>query len=280
MKIEELNPFIRYAKSHPYYHAIKENTICYDCRVFYLVKGRGRVFVAEQWHDFAPNTAIFFPPRTAYRFEFASEEAFEFFIFNFDLTNEFCHLTRSFGVATKSTFDPFLAPNYTLPPEFSNIIIQRNGSAMFSHLEYCIGLFLRKDPYYRLLASASLKLALLQLLRARDGEKSDYRLVENVLEFIRGNYHNCELDNRAIAAQFSYHPYYLNELMRHHTGRTLHGQLIDYRLHMARHYLTTTNLSITAIAEKAGFSSYTYFIKLFRERVGTTPLQYRKRIAM
>lgn len=280
MKIEELNPFIRYAKSHPYYHAAKENTICYDCRLFYLVKGQGRVFFEGNWQDFAPNTAIFFPPRTEYRFEFSGEEACDFFVFNFDLTDEFCHLTHSLGITTKSAFDPALSPYYTLPPEFSNIIIQRNASAIFSHLEYCIGLFLRKDPYYRLLASASLKLALLQLLRTRNSEKSDYRLVENVLEFIRGNYHSCELDNRAIAAHFNYHPYYLNELMRHYTNRTLHNQLIDYRLHMARHYLTTTNLSVTIVSEKAGFASYTHFIKLFRERVGTTPLQYRKRMTM
>lgn len=280
MRIEELNPFIRYAKAHPYYHVGKENTICYDCRLFYLVKGAGRVFVGGEWHDFAPNTALFFPPRTEYRFDFSSEEEFEFFVFNFDLTDEFCHIPHSLGVATRSTFDPTRSPDYTLPSEFSNIIIQRNGTAMFSHLEYCIGLFLRKDPYYRLLASASLKLALLQLLRTRDSEKSDYRLVESVLEFIRESYHNCELDNHAIAAHFSYHPYYLNELIRRHTGRTLHGQLIDYRLHMARHYLTTTNLSITAVAERAGFASYTHFIKLFRERVGTTPLQYRKSMAI
>ena len=45
---------------------------------------------------------------------------------------------------------------------------------------------------------------------------------------------------------------------------------------MAQVYLTTTAMSITELASRTGFASYTYFIKIFRERVGISPLQYRK----
>jgi len=276
MKIEELNPYIRYAKSHTFYHTNKENTICYDCRLFYLSKGEGRIFVEGEWHTFAPNTLIFFPPRTEYRFVFSRDDDVDFMIINFDLTDEFSHISHSLGVATKDTFDAKKSPAYTLPAEFSDIIIQRNAASVLGYLERCIHLFLRKDTYYKFSTSAYLKLALVQLLREKNGEKSDYKLVENVLEYIRENYANCELDNEAIAAQFNYHSYHLNKLIKHHTKRTLHNHLIEYRLHMARHYLATTNLSVTAVAEQTGFASYTYFIKLFRERMGATPLQYRK----
>ena len=64
--------------------------------------------------------------------------------------------------------------------------------------------------------------------------------------------------------------------MKAHTKKTLHDYLIDYRLHVAKNYLRTTTLTITSIAEKTGFASYTYFIKLFREHTGLSPLQYRK----
>ena len=64
--------------------------------------------------------------------------------------------------------------------------------------------------------------------------------------------------------------------MKAHTQKTLHDYLTDYRLHMAKNYLRTTSLNVTQVAEKTGFSSYTYFIKLFRERVGVSPLQYRR----
>ena len=138
-------------------------------------------------------------------------------------------------------------------------------------------MFLQKIAYYKHSASARLKLVLLQLLRESYGEKSDYKLVQSVQEFICANYQECELSNQTIANQFNYHPYHINRLMKTHTQKTLHDYLIDYRLHMAKNYLRTTTLNVTSIAEKTGFSSYTYFIKLFRERVGVSPLQYRKK---
>jgi transcriptional regulator GlxA family with amidase domain len=64
--------------------------------------------------------------------------------------------------------------------------------------------------------------------------------------------------------------------MKKHTKKTLHGYLLEYRIHMAKNYLTTTSLNVTEIAEKTGFASYTYFIKTFREQTGLSPLKYRK----
>jgi AraC-like DNA-binding protein len=64
--------------------------------------------------------------------------------------------------------------------------------------------------------------------------------------------------------------------MKAHTKKTLHSYLIDFRIHMAKNYLTTTTYNVTTIAEKTGFPTYTYFIKTFREKTGVSPLQYRK----
>ena len=85
-----------------------------------------------------------------------------------------------------------------------------------------------------------------------------------------------KLTNEKIAEHFNYHPYHLSRLMKARTNKTLHNYLIDFRLHMAKNYLTTTNYNVTKIAEKTGFASYAYFIKIFREKVGISPLQYRK----
>lgn len=276
MKIEELNPFIRYATMHQAYYPQKENSVCYDCRLFYVLQGDGVFFANGQNYNVSQGFCVFLPPKTQYRFAFSNHDNVKIYVLNFDLTDEFSALPKSLGTATESTFDERKVLHYILPNEFYEPIIQANGIFIRNYVADCVDLFLQKIVYYKHSASANLKLALLELLREANSEKNDYRLIQSVQEYIRSNYQNAELDNQEIAEQFNYHPYHINRLMKAHTGKTLHAYLIEYRLHMAKNYLRTTTLNITAIAEKTGFSSYTYFIKLFRERTGVSPLQYRK----
>lgn len=276
MKIEELNPFIRYASMHQAYYHHKENSICYDCRLFYVLQGNGFFFANGQNYNVSQGFCVFLPPKTQYRFNFSNSENVKIYVLNFDLTDEFSSTPKSLGTATESTFNEQKILRYALPSEFCEPIIQSNSISIRNYVANCVELFLQKVAYYKHSASANLKLALLTLLRESHSEKNDYKLILSVQDFIRNNYDDVELDNQKIAEQFNYHSYHINRLMKVHTKKTLHDYLVDYRLHMAKNYLETTMLNVTTIAEKTGFSSYTYFIKLFRERTGVSPLQYRK----
>jgi len=276
MTIERLNPFIRYAKLHLHFEEKKEISVCYDCRLFYVLQGDGELLVNGQDHAISANTIVFLPPKTRYSFSFTDNEGVKIYILNFDLTDEFYTIKHSLGTATESTFEPSRTPNYEPPHEFSEAVIQANGIPIRNTVGACVDAFLQKNPYYKHTASANLKLALLELLNEHKNEKSDYKLVQSVQDYIRTHYADAELDNQAIANEFNYHPYHINRLMKKHTNKTLHDHLLDYRLHIAKNYLTTTALNVTEIAERTGFASYTYFIKLFRERTGISPLQYRK----
>lgn len=55
--------------------------------------------------------------------------------------------------------------------------------------------------------------------------------------------------------------------------------LLNYRLQMACHFLTNTNNSMTAIAHACGFSSSSHFSKIFQQKCGTSPTQYRQGMA-
>ena len=277
MRLEKLNPFIRYANMHETYYSYKENSICYDCRVFYVQQGNGSLFVNGQNYDIKQGTFVFLPPNSQYRFFFTSPNDVKIYVLNFDLVDDFCHVTKSLGTAQESTYDPTKSPTYPLPAELSAPIIQKNDLYAHTHMTACVELFLQNTAYYKHLSSAYLKLALIELLQEQHSEDTAYRLVQNVQEFIRNNYFNPDLDNQSIAEQFNYHPYHINRLMKAHTHKTLHEYLLEYRLHMAKSFLRTTALNVTAIAEKTGFASYTYFIKIFRERIGISPIQYRKK---
>lgn len=51
--------------------------------------------------------------------------------------------------------------------------------------------------------------------------------------------------------------------------------LTSYRVHIASQMLLHTSDSITAISENCGFSSASYFGKVFQEALGQTPFEYR-----
>ena len=53
--------------------------------------------------------------------------------------------------------------------------------------------------------------------------------------------------------------------------------LLEYRLSAAREMLLHEHYTIAEVAEKCGFSSSSYFCKIFKREVEMTPLQYRNR---
>ncbi len=57
---------------------------------------------------------------------------------------------------------------------------------------------------------------------------------------------------------------------------SIKNYIILKRIEAAKHYLATTQLSVTEISTKTGFYNYNYFIRTFKSHVGYTPLAYRK----
>ena len=280
MELSGLNPFIRYACLHATYAVSAQRSVCYDCRLFYVLGGTGTLLVGESSYSISRGTAIYMPPATRYRFSFATPDEVRIYVINFDLTDEHSDTAESLGTAKESGFDPsrvMASPSFEV---LSAPIILTGTSAIEGLAASCVELFLGKTANYQYRASAYLKLALIEMLNARRLERGEYRLVDKIEEIVRESYADPELSNLKVASELAYHPYYLSRLMSRYTGMTLHEYITSYRLRMAMNYLTTTALSVGSVAELTGFSSYTYFIKCFRERVGISPLKYRKRNAL
>ncbi|KAB8287532.1 AraC family transcriptional regulator [Bifidobacterium ramosum] len=66
-------------------------------------------------------------------------------------------------------------------------------------------------------------------------------------------------------------------LFRKYVGRTPNEYLTERRVEEARRLLRETNGSITEIARACGFSTASYFVNVFRKRVGVTPGAFRSR---
>ena len=275
MNLSDINPHIRYASTH-YYHISKPfDSICYDCRLFFIKEGRGRITANGLEYHFSNNTVIFFPPGTRYHFyPDKRSSSFISIVINFDLINDFNHLSKSLGTAGEHNFHPEQVITYPMPAEFSDVFL-RTLHAGPELLDKCCEEFLIQNPLYRETASALLKLYLLDIVR-NSGANSESAKFLPILDYIHTNYADTSLTNESIAERFNYHPYYLSQMIRQQTGQPLHRYLISYRIKMAKKYLITTDDAIGTIAWKSGFQSPAYFIKMFKEQVGMTPGAYRK----
>lgn len=99
--------------------------------------------------------------------------------------------------------------------------------------------------------------------------------VEQICAYLSANYAQ-KFSLTEVATQFYISPYYLSRLFRRVTGSSIVDYINSRRIEAAQLLLETTDLSISSVAEQTGFSTAAHFRRVFRELMGTGPLQYRK----
>ena len=61
-----------------------------------------------------------------------------------------------------------------------------------------------------------------------------------------------------------------------HIGMAPHQHLLDVRLNLARYWLTDSDLAVSEIADRLGFSTVYYFSRLLKQSPGSSPFTYRR----
>ncbi|MEG0924402.1 MAG: PocR ligand-binding domain-containing protein [Anaerovoracaceae bacterium] len=69
---------------------------------------------------------------------------------------------------------------------------------------------------------------------------------------------------------------YLSSLFKKETGLSFTLYLSQFRIHQSLRLLSETNIDLTSISYMVGFNSQSYFTKVFREIMDSTPTEYRK----
>lgn len=80
-----------------------------------------------------------------------------------------------------------------------------------------------------------------------------------------------------VAKSFGVHPNYLTRIFHERYGVSPKQYLMDLKLKKASRLLTTTELSVSVIANSLGFHDQLAFSKIFKKEFGSSPSEYRKR---
>ena len=85
---------------------------------------------------------------------------------------------------------------------------------------------------------------------------------------------------KTLAARLNMHPSYLGTVFHQQTGFYFNDYLNEERLKYAVGLMENTSMKLKDIVDQAGFSSQTYFNRLFKRRYGTPPNAYRRELKM
>lgn len=87
---------------------------------------------------------------------------------------------------------------------------------------------------------------------------------------------DCVLSIDEMAEQMNMSRSGFQHLYRKMFGTSVMQDVISGRIERAKRLLSSTNLTVSEIAEKCGYSTDVTFMRQFRSRVGKTPTEYRK----
>jgi LacI family transcriptional regulator len=104
---------------------------------------------------------------------------------------------------------------------------------------------------------------------------ADHPLVVNAARLIRDR--DCaEVSVEQICEAVGTSRSTLDGLFRTHLGRSVAGEMTRIRVQRSQGLLLTSDLPLTEIARRCGFSSATYFCRFFKRITGQTPDSYRQ----
>ena len=102
----------------------------------------------------------------------------------------------------------------------------------------------------------------------------DNLIIIEVLKYIDNNYSTATLFE--ISEIVNQRHYKISKLVKKHTNMTFKELLQEKRLNKAKQLLNETDISIVEIISLVGYENLTYFYKIFKEKYGYTPKDFRK----
>ena len=109
-------------------------------------------------------------------------------------------------------------------------------------------------------------------------QKKDMNLAvfTEVCHYIEEHYKTVTIQE--LSKAFHFQEDYFNRLIKKKLGKTYCELLQEIRLFKAEQFLTHSNMTISEISERVGYRNKGYFYKLFTEKYGMTPAEYRKQL--
>lgn len=275
MTIDIINPYLRFAMSFKYPKRT-DMLIAYDTHIYYINSGEGEIISDKSSCNFKKGSVILVPSGIPYLF--VSQGMIDCISINFDYTNGRSDISDPISPVEISEYDldrlteDIFFQDHTF---LNNITVFSGTEHLLSAFERIENEFLSKKQLFHESASADLKKIIIELLRIQLIGASSFSKVNGILDYIKEHFYE-NLTNGLISEVFGYHPYHLNRILKSSIGTTLHQYLINYRMEMAKKYLSKDEMSVLEVSRLCGYNNFSNFSCDFKKRCGYSPLKYRE----
>jgi AraC-like DNA-binding protein len=103
----------------------------------------------------------------------------------------------------------------------------------------------------------------------------DTERIRQVMEYIQNHYAE-KITLEDLAAQIHLCRSESCRLFKRYMNETMFDYLLDYRIERSLELLRSSSLDVTGIADTVGFANPGYYSRIFKRKMGCTPLEYRK----
>ena len=275
MKLIDINPYVRFAGQFTY---VSKNIRVYvkDCRLFYIIAGKGKIHINGNQLELKPNTVFYCCSGSVYLIE--SDEPIFFYVLNFDLSQSHNHLTSTIPLVNFSDTENHIPIGkcHIEDSHFLNsFFFLENDVTLKNIFSEITEEFSSQRIYRKEICSSKLKNLLVELHRI-NVNKSDNSsdAVNKIINYIKENFRK-EIKNSELSNLAGYHEYYLNRIFIKHTGTSMHKYILNLRINESKQLLLNTDKPISDIAFEVGFKSITHFVTYFKKQTSLTPFKYR-----
>ena len=117
----------------------------------------------------------------------------------------------------------------------------------------------------------------MRVAKAKNSKQSIFtKPVSSCIDYISRNIHS-KITLDTLAKEVNLTSKYLSYLFSKETGQTLSSFIEDKKINEAKNLLTYSKYSYSHISHYLSFYSHSYFISVFKKKVGMTPKEYRER---
>ena len=202
---------------------------------------------------------IVYYPNSHYEYSFTNECSYISYYWVHFTGNQAEILLKRFGLEDKAIF---------------NIGVHNSIINLFDKMAYeIIG---RKDDF-AFAAASYIPQILFHIKRYSIPDKKQKlrHLLNNSIEYINQNF-NQDISVEKLSEMDNFSPSRYRVVFKELTGLSPKNYVTGLRLRTACQYLRQTNFPLTMISELCGYENQTYFCRIFKKELKTTPSQYRK----
>ena len=117
-----------------------------------------------------------------------------------------------------------------------------------------------------------------QLAKAKEADSGKKELIDEIHRLVEENIYNPDLSVGFLANQVHLSVNYLRNVFKENTGDSLSGYITQKKLALICSLLLDTDMSLSEISDKLGFSTKNYFFTFVKKHTGMTPGDYRKKM--